>query len=95
MKEADVAIIKANIEGKKIRAFALADEPETGNDVFIIAHPTAYLYYFSSGIVNRLHEDRGSLFSRKIEISADYAAGSSGGPIFDNKGNIIGFAFLK
>lgn len=90
----DVAIIKADTKGKKIAAFSLGDDVETGDDVFIIAHPRAYLYYFSAGMVNRITQSRNDIYSRKMEISADYAGGSSGGPIFDNKGNIVGMVSL-
>jgi len=93
-QQADIAIIKANTKGKKITAFPLGNDLETGDDVFIIAHPKAYLYYFSTGMVNRMTQEKNNIFSRKMEISADYAGGSSGGPIFDSKGNIIGMVSL-
>ncbi|VTP87944.1 S1 family peptidase [Sphingobacterium daejeonense] len=93
-EQADVAIIKANTKGKKIEAFPLGNELETGDDVFIIAHPKSYLYYFSAGIVNRMTQNKDNIFSRKMEISADFAAGSSGGPIFDEFGNIAGIVSL-
>lgn len=89
-KKSDVAIIKANTGGKKIKAFPLGEDLETGEHAYIIAHPKAYLYYFSEGMVNRMTQDGDDVYSRKMELSADYAGGSSGGPIFDNKGNIIG-----
>ena len=91
---ADVAIIKANTNGKKITAFPLGEDLETGDHAYIIAHPKAFLYYFSEGMVNRMTQAGDNIYSRRMELSADYAGGSSGGPIFDNKGNIIGLVSL-
>jgi len=34
------------------------------------------------------------IMGRKMEIAADYAVDFSGGPIFDNKGNIAGIVSL-
>lgn len=89
--EADIAILKADLKGDKIKPFALGDDLKTGAEVFVLSHPKNYIYYFSAGRIARFTEagNRG-LFSRKMEITADYAAGSSGGPIIDNKGNIAG-----
>ncbi len=67
---------------------------ETVEQAYIIAHPKAYLYYFSEGMVNRMTQDVDNIYSRRMELCADYAGGSSGGPIFDNKGNIIGLVSL-
>lgn len=92
--KADVAIVKADTKGKKITAFRLGNDLDVGEDVFIIAHPRAYLYYFSTGMINRMLQKGDNIYSRKMEISADYAGGSSGGPIFDNKGNITGMVSL-
>ncbi|ERJ57611.1 hypothetical protein M472_02410 [Sphingobacterium paucimobilis HER1398] len=93
-QQADVAIVKADTKGQKITAFALGDDLQTGDDVFIIAHPKAYLYYFSTGMINRFTQQGNNIYSRKMEIAADYAGGSSGGPIFDSKGNIAGMVSL-
>lgn len=94
-KEADIAILKVNLNGQKIKPFALGNDPKTGAEVHVLSHPRSLHYYFSSGKVARLTEfgDRG-IFSRKMEITADFAAGSSGGPIIDNKGNIAGLVSL-
>lgn len=91
---ADVAIVKANTKGKKIYAFPLGKDLETGDNVHVIAHPKAYLYNYSTGVVTRMTQHNNDIYSRKMEISADYAAGSSGGPIFDDAGNIVGIVSL-
>ena len=52
------------------------------------------LFYFSKGIVarNYMKSDRSGNSTKypEMEITADYAAGSSGAPVVDNKGNLIG-----
>lgn len=56
-----------------------------------ITHPSGNLYYYSEGVVARhtVNERRGEM-SKRMEITADYAVGSSGGPIFDEAGNLVG-----
>ncbi len=93
-KEADIAIIKANTKGKKIQAIPLGQDLKAGASVFAITHPRGYYYYYSTGRVARMTENDFGIMGRKMEITADYAAGSSGGPIFDSKGNIAGIVSL-
>ena len=93
-READFAIIKANTNGKKIKPNPIGTDLRAGSDVYVISHPTNYFYYYSTGRVARMTENNNGIMSRKMEITADYAAGSSGGPIFDNKGNLVGMVSL-
>lgn len=93
-RAADIAILKANTNGKKIASNPLGQDLKAGMDVFAITHPRSYYYYFSTGRVARMIENDMGVMSRKMEITADYAAESSGGPIFDNKGNIAGIVSL-
>ena len=52
-------------------------------------------YFFSQGYVNHKYIDEAGApndsFKRNVmAISADYATGSSGGPVMDQYGNIVG-----
>jgi S1-C subfamily serine protease len=60
-----------------------------GEDVFVIGHPEGLKFTISNGMVSRV--DQGSLF----QISAPISPGNSGGPVFDNKGNLLGIVVFK
>lgn len=94
-KTNDLAIIKLATDGEKIPALPLAQAGKVGDDVYVLGHPKGMHYFFSKGIVtNKYMEEAGEInkkFSREMmAISADYATGSSGGPVMDCCGNVIG-----
>ena len=88
-KEADLAIFKINTDGKKISAFSLGEVARVGEEVFVLSHPSQNYYYLSQGIVNKNAGNAKDPMQDRTYISADYSVGSSGGPIFDDKGNIV------
>jgi S1-C subfamily serine protease len=54
-----------------------------GENIFVIGHPEGLRFTLSTGIVSRT---QGST----IQISAPVSPGNSGGPVFDDKGNLVG-----
>ncbi|MBT1705989.1 S1 family peptidase [Chryseosolibacter indicus] len=83
----DIAIFKFETDGRKLPVLPLGKDPQVGDDVTVIAHPHSMFYSFTQGSVSRLYKRQGG---EKISITADFGQGSSGGPVFDNKGNIVG-----
>lgn len=90
-KDADAAIFKIGMGKKELSPIPLGPELEVGETVYTLGNPEPYLYYFSKGMVARNTADHkiGPMANR-MEITADYAKGSSGGPILDDKGNMAG-----
>jgi thiol-disulfide isomerase/thioredoxin len=90
-KDGDVAIFKVNTGGRKMSPVALGAPAQVGDPVHAITHPSGYPYYYSTGVVTRNVKISGEgAAGIRMEISADFARGSSGGPILDNQGNLIG-----
>lgn len=97
----DLAVFKVDTRGGKLQPLPPGRPAAVGSTVYCISHPLGNFYYFSKGIVARnltivnqlmeegRYEPAGSLPIR-MEITADYGAGSSGGPILDKYGNLIG-----
>ncbi len=95
--EMDGAIVK--IETQTI-PLALSDQVRPGDPCYCLSRPMNQRQYFSRGIVNRFYwnsSDRGeddlsldSLAHLRINVSTDWAPGSSGSPILDQRGNVIG-----
>lgn len=57
--------------------------PKDGEPIFVIGHPQGLRFTLSNGIISR---GEGSL----IQISAPVSPGNSGGPVYDEWGNLVG-----
>ncbi|MGC4032406.1 MAG: serine protease [Tepidisphaeraceae bacterium] len=85
----DVAILK--IEATGLKPVPIADRIGVGADVFLISNPSGKFWYFSRGMVSRY-----AITLRKtdpvdtLQISADFARGSSGAPILSSAGEVVG-----
>jgi S1-C subfamily serine protease len=86
----DLAILK--LRDAKLIPMSLAKPANVGSDVWVISHPNRKLYTMTKGMVSRYHmilnNDRKP--GRRMAITADYAKGSSGAPVFNRKGQVVG-----
>ena len=73
------------------KPLALSTNVYPGDSAWCYSDPLGRSSYFSQGIVNRffLQERRGGE-SPRIEVSTDWAPGSSGAALLDERGNAIG-----
>lgn len=92
-KDLDLAILKLDVGNDKLTPLALGDDPEIGSDVFVLSNPHMMFDFFSKGIVARKYSRHASLGSKQtfpeMEITADFAAGSSGAAVVDSKCNVV------
>ena len=58
-------------------------EINEGENVFVIGHPQGLRYTLSTGIISRTDAD-------VLQMSAPVSPGNSGGPVYDDRGNLIG-----
>jgi serine protease Do len=89
-KPHDVAILRVDAHG--LTHLPLRDDAPAGSPIRCYSHPASTFGCISEGIITRYFKmnetDRnGSVF---MQITADYARGSSGGPIIDSYGNAVG-----
>ncbi|MGA8492836.1 MAG: trypsin-like peptidase domain-containing protein [Terriglobales bacterium] len=88
-KERDVAIIKAH--GSDFRTLTLGDSArlQVGEEVVAIGNPLSLESTVSNGIVSAIRtvEEEGGKF---LQITAPISHGSSGGPLFDMAGEVVG-----
>lgn len=94
-KPNDLAVLQLETNGATLPALALGSPAKVGDAVYVLGHPKGMHYYLSQGIVNNhyLEEAGGDgqkFFREMMSISADYATGSSGGPVLDVCGNVVG-----
>ncbi|MVZ65342.1 trypsin-like serine protease [Sphingobacterium sp. DK4209] len=89
----DLCIVQVDSQGEELSSLALGQTAEQGAEVYVMGHPFGNFFHFAKGIVARNYTDYTdeSKTSKRplVDITADYAGGSSGGPIINNKGELI------
>jgi len=88
-KARDIAVIKAH--GEKFRTLALGDSDrvQVGQEVVAIGNPLSLESTVSNGIVSSVRsiDEKGGKY---LQITAPISPGSSGGPLFNMEGQVIG-----
>jgi len=65
--------------------------PDVGENVIVIGNPEGLTNSLSTGVVSGLRNDGNNVW---IQITAPISHGSSGSPVFDSKGRLLGLATL-
>jgi S1-C subfamily serine protease len=86
----DLAILQ--LDGAGLTPLPLAPEPApAGARVRVMSHPDGRYYMLTEGIISRYHNKRTRRGSAPaMSITADYAKGSSGAAVLDERGNVVG-----
>lgn len=88
-RERDVAVVR--IDAEKLEPIDLGErEVSVGEPVVAIGHPLGLSDTVSDGLVSGIREVREGL--QILQVSAPIAPGSSGGPLIDRDGKVIGIA---
>lgn len=87
-QENDLAILRVNTKGKKLKSIPFAEQELMGEDIFMMGHPFKNTYFMSKGIVARkyISERNGA---PRLGVTVDYGQGASGGPIVNVNGQIV------
>ena len=98
--DGDAAVVRIDGRGREFSCVALGAAPACGTPVRVISHPKGRFYCLTEGVVSRYHRMRrrdsdgdgkdGGLPAVWMSVTADYAVGSSGGPVFDPDGRVVG-----
>jgi len=95
-KTTDLAILKAYGISNKIKPipFGTIDSMQEGDDVFAIGHPNSLHWSITDGIISNIRKnyemEKFSLKADLIQNTAPILGGSSGGPLLNERGQIIG-----
>ena len=89
-KAADMAFFKIDTRGDVLTPMPLGNDLPAGTGVHLLSHPEGYPYAYTNGVVMRTTtSDAKDPFTRRMELTVDYAKGASGGPIMDDCGNMV------
>ena len=87
-KEDDVAVLKVDAVGVPYLKLRAGDSPPIGTDVYAIGSPQGLTNTFSNGVVSGIRPI--NAVSSLIQVTAPISPGSSGGPLLDANGNVVG-----
>jgi len=85
-QKADTCLFR--IDATDLKPLPLADDAPPGTRVRILGHPGDSFYFLSSGIVANYERDHDGIVW--LNTTADFGQGSSGGPVLDDYGNVVG-----
>jgi len=87
----DVAILRLDAGDARFRPLPLAAPAGVGEAVSVISHPDKRFHVLTHGHVSRYaRRIKGGRRVTQMEITADFARGSSGAPVLDARGAVAG-----
>jgi tetratricopeptide (TPR) repeat protein len=92
--EGDIALLKIDVPTAPVRALTLdKTSPQEGESVVVIGNPLGLEGSVTNGIVSAVRDI--PTFGRIIQITAPISSGSSGSPVVNMQGQVIGIATLQ
>jgi S1-C subfamily serine protease len=99
--ESDTCFVKIGAPG--LKPFPLRPGVRAGERVYCLSHPGGYFFMFTQGMVARVNMKRNEVLDEHghtngvltrpilfLNVTAEFAPGSSGAPIADEAGNVVG-----
>ena len=93
---ADLAVLKVVGLTRKVPYLKFADNEDIypGAEVFAFGHPMGMAWSLSKGIISSTERYARHPYIKSIQIDAAINKGNSGGPVLNEKGEIVGIASL-
>ena len=92
--EADIALLRVDTPANQVRPLPLdKTSPQEGESVVVIGNPLGLEGSVTNGIVSAVRDI--PTFGRIIQITAPISPGSSGSPVVNMQGQVIGVATLQ
>ncbi len=83
----DLVVLKISAAGRPILPLGDSDAVQVGESVYAVGNPQGLEGTFSQGIVSSIREVS---TDKLLQITAPISPGSSGGPVLNTKGEVIG-----
>jgi S1-C subfamily serine protease len=91
-KADDIAILELDVQDEVLTPLPVAkSRAPVGSNVSVISHPSQRFYCYTSGVISRYTRLRSDDEpANAMTITADFARGSSGGPVLNANGEVVG-----
>ena len=90
-KTNDLALLKVTVSGIKPLPLGNSSDVKIGETVYVAGNPKGLEGTFSNGIISsRRDQDT----KERLQMTAPISPGSSGGPVLNSKGEVIGISFM-
>lgn len=86
----DMALIKVDLQGVKVKPLQFATKAIVGEDVIAIGTPQGFSFNVTKGIISSSPEN-----TNRIRFDAAINPGNSGGALIDMDGNVVGVVAQK
>jgi serine protease Do len=84
--KADTCLFRIGTKG--LKALPLGKDAPPGTQIRVMGHPGDSFFFFSTGVIANYERDHDGLVW--LNVTADFGQGSSGGPVMDLSGNVVG-----
>lgn len=89
----DLALLQTEAPNAEVATLQLADSaPVEGEAIVVISNPRGSQWKLTSGQVGPVWEFKGT--GHRIQITASILPGSSGGPVVNKEGHVVGIAVM-
>ncbi len=89
--DADLAFVQTGLKKSEHLMLAMAKPIEKGSAVAVLGNPQGLEFSLSTGVVSSFRKTE---FAEYVQFTAPISRGSSGSPVFDSDGNVIGIATM-
>ena len=90
-KTNDLALLKVTMSGIKPLPLGNSSDVKIGETVYVAGNPQGLEGTFSNGIIS---SRRDPYTKERLQMTAPISPGSSGGPVLNSKGEVIGISFM-
>ncbi|MEM9347410.1 MAG: serine protease [Planctomycetota bacterium] len=85
----DLALVQLDVGDDELSPVPIARTAVVGEDVHVVSHPKGRFYEYSRGHIGRFLISPRNKNTPRISVTSHYGGGSSGGPIFNDKGQVV------
>lgn len=90
--ERDLVILKVSGANTTQLLWGNSDNVQVGDTIYAVGNPRGLQGTFSDGIISSIRSDANG---KILQMTAPISPGSSGGPVLNEKGNVIGVSFMS